>query len=546
MFSKALCTLIVLLFAWTPAVAQKFLEDDPIKVDRDNLIDASQTKPRKLSDYYDFLENTFDKPGDRSPKSAINANTLGEVPDSSWFQNRHGQQRMTADELALGPNTGTGPALDGQWIVTDGKSEGVTPGFRIRDSRGDSYFIKFDPVSNPEMATSAEVISTKFFYAMGFNVPENYLVFFKREDLLVDQSAEISEGLGPKRKMDENDLDRLLARVPMTMDKRYRAIASKLLGGRPIGPFIYFGTAPDDPNDVIPHEHRRELRGLQVFSAWLNHDDSRAVNTQDTIVTENGMTFVRHYLIDFGSTLGSGSIMAQKPRAGWEYLWEPRPVFRRIVTLGLWDSHWIRVHYPDIPSVGRFESKAFSPQDWKPEYPNAAFVNALPEDSYWAAKIVMAFTDDDIRTVVRTGGLTDPEAEKYVVNTLIERRDKIGRYYFNRVLSLDNFALEGNSVRFVHRAAQYAFAQQPAKVALSWFRFDNAKEVRTLIGKDVTAEGSTFSIPSELVKDSGPYFGVEIREITGPDRKAGPTVSLYIRRMPSVEIVGIERTARVD
>src|SRR5690349_5061218 len=143
----------------------------------------------------------------------------------------------------------------------------------------------------------------------------------------------------------------------------------------------------------------------------------------------------------------AGACRHKKPRAGWEYMWEARPTVRRILTVGLCDSPWVHVHYPDFPSIGRFESKVFAPQDWKPEYPNPAFVNALPDDCYWAAKIVMAFTDDDIRAVVRTGGLTDPHAEQYLIRTLIERRDKIGRYYFNQVLAVDNFKLDEDAVR---------------------------------------------------------------------------------------------------
>ena len=80
---------------------------------------------------------------------------------------------------------------------------------------------------------------------------------------------------------------------------------------------------PTIPNDIFPHEHRRELRGMRVFAAWLNHDDSRAINSLDVLVGQPGRRHVRHYLIDFGSTLGSGSVSAQKPRAGWEYMWEP-------------------------------------------------------------------------------------------------------------------------------------------------------------------------------------------------------------------------------
>jgi hypothetical protein len=547
MFSKLCSLLTVLLVAWIPASAQKFLPDDPMLIDLDGLIDPGEPRVTKLSDYYDFLNNTFSSPGDRSSKPAVNANTLGEVPDSSWFQNRHGRQRMTIQELVRGPNTGTGPSVTERWIVTEGKTEGITPGFRIRDSRGDHYVIKFDPVTNPEMATAAEVISTKFFYAMGYHVPENYLVFFRRDDLRVDKSAEISVGLGPKRRMTETDLDQLLARTSMTSDKRYRAVASKIIEGRPIGPFRYFGTRSDDPNDVIPHEHRRELRGLKVFSAWLNHDDSRAVNTQDSIVNVGGRRYVRHYLIDFGSTLGSGSVTAQKPRAGAEYLWEPWPVLRRIISIGLWDSAWIRVRYPELPSIGRFESKEFEPQNWKPEYPNAAFDNALPDDCYWAAKIVMAFTDDDIRAVVRTGGVTDSESEEYLIHTLIERRNKIGRYYFDQVLALDSFVLDENIVRFAHLPTQHGFSAQPENYTVSWFRFDNAKNEKIRVGNEASVAGRTLAVPPELLSDGAHYFGVEIRNSVGRERKGETAdVSLFMHRSPVSRIVGIERTWHVQ
>lgn len=88
----------------------------------------------------------------------------------------------------------------------------------------------------------------------------------------------------------------------------YRAVASKFRGGVPKGPFSYHGVRDDDPNDIIPHEHRRDLRGLRVFGAWLHHNDIRRINSLDMYITENGRRFLRHYLIDFGATLGSASL----------------------------------------------------------------------------------------------------------------------------------------------------------------------------------------------------------------------------------------------
>ena len=65
------------------------------------------------------------------------------------------------------------------------KSEGISPGLTVRDSTGTLYFVKFDPPSNPEMATGAEAISTRLFWALGFNVPENYLSSLRRDNLQI-------------------------------------------------------------------------------------------------------------------------------------------------------------------------------------------------------------------------------------------------------------------------------------------------------------------------------------------------------------------------
>jgi len=75
--------------------------------------------------------------------------------------------------------------------------------------------------------------------------------------------------------------DVVLARTPHAAGGNYRAMASMVIPGRPIGPFQYNGTRGDDPNDLVPHEHRRDLRALRTFCAWLGHDDSKALNSLD-------------------------------------------------------------------------------------------------------------------------------------------------------------------------------------------------------------------------------------------------------------------------
>src|SRR5262249_37294421 len=159
--------------------------------------------------------------------------------------------------------------------ITSAKTQGITPGFTMIDSQQRKYFVKFDPPSNPEMATAAETIVSRFLYALGYHVDDNYLTYFHRKKLVLGEEVQLTDRRGRKRKMTERDLNEILVQAAHDKEKRYRAIASLQLPGKDIGRFRFYGVRSDDPNDTVPHEHRRELRGYYVFCAWLNHDDSR-------------------------------------------------------------------------------------------------------------------------------------------------------------------------------------------------------------------------------------------------------------------------------
>ena len=75
----------------------------------------------------------------------------------------------------------------------------------------------------------------------------------------------------------------MLERAARNADGTYRVSAGALLPGKVLGPFRYSGHAPDDPNDLVPHEQRRELRALRVFGAWTNLVDWKAGNTLDVL-----------------------------------------------------------------------------------------------------------------------------------------------------------------------------------------------------------------------------------------------------------------------
>ena len=533
------------LFSSPIASAQKFRPDDPIWEDHDRQNIPGVGK-FTIADYYDFLQNTFFSPGDKTRTRAVNINTLGEVPDSSWFTNRHGKQPLSLEELVRGPDQG-GPLFRGNSQVIQNKQSGITPGFRVKDTTGTIYQMEFDPVTNPEMATSAEVICTKIFHAIGYYVAEVYIVTFSRNEIELAKNAQYEDLAGKTRPLTTKDIDQILEKAHVGPDGRYRTIASKFLPGKPVGTYRYYGTRPDDPNDVFPHEHRRELRGLRVFSAWLNHDDSRSINSFDSLINENGRQYIRHYLFDFGSTLGSGTVFAQKPRAGNEYLWEPGPTFKSLFSLGLWVRPWIRVDYPDYPSIGNFEAEFFQPEKWKPEYPNPAFDNMTDEDAFWAAKIVMAFNDDQVRAIVKTGQLSDPRAEAYLAETIIKRRDKVGNYWLNQVNPLDQLRVDGDTLVFDNAAVRLLKGVAEAdSYQVQWHKFDNRKEAQGPVGTKLTTTEKRVAIPSAAFEgpaDAGTQYALaEITTQSARHPKWARPLRVYLRKNgPDVSVVGIER-----
>jgi hypothetical protein len=522
------------------SAGQKFYPDDPIWRDPETQ-DASGAKPVDLSQQYDFLENTFFGAGDEISRRAVNVNTVGEVPDSSWFTNRIGRDYWPVDRLVQGPNTGPGPAA-GTWTVIGGKSEGITPGLTIRDSGGDVYFIKFDPITNPEMASGAEIISTKFFYAAGYHTPENYLATLRRDALTIDPETEIEDQDGRAHPMTARDLDDLLEKAARNADGTYRVLASKALPGRPLGHFRYYGTRPDDPNDIFPHEHRRELRGLSVFAAWLNHDDSRSINTLDMLVPAGGRSIIRHYLIDFGSTLGSGSTQAQTARAGNEFIWEARPTFLTMLTLGFYVRPWVKVTYPEIPAVGRIESTYFRPENWKPEYPNPAFRNTRPEDRFWAARIIARFSEQDVRAIVAAAKFSDERATSFLTEVILARKAKVLMSWLNGTNPVINVSLdESGRLRFDNAAEQVGVGKPAERYTVAWSRFDNATGTHTPVGTEETITSTSAQAPRELL--DSPYVAVTIKGIDPDHPEWQQPLLAFFRRAPdgTWSLAGLER-----
>ncbi len=519
----------------------KFYNDDPLAREPETQ-DASKTQSWDIGLIADLTYGLFAVPRQVITSTrAQNVNTIDEVPDSSWFTNRIYATPISAEEITRGPNTIAGPA-PGRWTIIRPKTAGTAPGFVVRDEKGEIWFLSFDPRSSPVASTAAIAVSTRLFWAMGYHQVESYLTTVRPENLVIGDKVTIPSH-GRRRRLVMADVKDVFKRSAKNSDGSYRVMAGRGLPGRVIGGFKYHGTRPDDPNDIVPHEHRRELRAFQVFGAWTNLVDLKAGNTLDSIITEGGRSTVRHYLQDVGSTFGTGSKGPRGGDEGHEYLYDGDKLAKRLFTGGLYIQKWQTVDYVKNDEIGLFTAEGFEPEKWVPRVPASALLWAREDDTLWAALRVMAFTDDLIRAAVKTGEYTDPAAEKLLTDVLIQRRDKIGRVYFAKINPLVRFALDAGALTFENPAVRTRVGDAPkGGYQAVWSRFDNATRATQPIGSPTTSRDERLQAPADLPTADGGYIKVAVSAIDSPNPAWAKPVDVYFRRTGgSWKLVGIDR-----
>lgn len=535
-----LATLIVTIATLgVGAATPRFYPDDPLW--REPITQDVKSATRYEPDLaYQTLENLFWRPGDRLlGQRARNVNTVDEVPDGPFFVNRAGRQPLTPAIVARAANTSEGLAI-GKWTVVSAKSDGVTPGFTVRDAANQLWFLKFDPPGWPAMATGSEMVAAKLFWAAGYHTAEYHIVRLDPDNLVIGQDTKITPADKMERPMHRGDIGWLLSRADRHADGTYRVIASKAAPGRPVGRIAFHGTRTDDPNDIVPHEHRRELRGYFVFAAWLNHVDAKGINSLSSLITENGRTFIRHYLLDFGSALGSAAI---GPRDGWEgyeaLVEEPSEIGKRVLSFGFRIPRWRTQDYFESRAIGRLpmDHSDWDPQAWWPHITNAAFRHMRADDTFWAASKLAAISDDMIEAAVAEGRFNDPRSEAFLVKAISDRRVRILESFLPRVNPVTQPAIEQGQLTFRNLAVDAGVANRPEGYRALWYTFDNAADRATLIE---TTVGSSPSLRVPTLPPSD-FIKVDVNAVGGPDAWTRPVSTYFRRKAGEYTLVGLER-----
>jgi hypothetical protein len=203
-----------------------------------------------------------------------------------------------------------------------------------------------------------------------------------------------------------------------------------------------------------------------VFFSWLDHNDVKEDNSIDMWVADPAdprRRYVKHYLLDFGTSLGAAALFSADLRQAHAYHVDWPDMFASLATLGLRERSWERRRAPALRGVGVLDIETYDPGAWKAETPAyVPFRTSDDLDKLWAAKILIRFTRAQIAAVVETARLSDPRAAAFLTDALVARQRATARHWFSRVPPLDRFAVAGGAGALCFTDLLLAYELAPA------------------------------------------------------------------------------------
>ncbi|MCA9672511.1 MAG: hypothetical protein KC503_43250 [Myxococcales bacterium] len=474
-------------------------------------------------------------------------NSVDDVPDSTWFTNRIGRRALRPAALARGPNRL--PPADQRLPLTvlSTKVGGGSVGFIVADNSGVRYLLKFDTKGAPERETGADVIVQRILWACGYNVPEDDVIHLRAEDLKLAANAKIKDVFGKPRPMTQRDLDVALGKIDVGGDGRIRALASRFLSGKLLGGFPMLGVREGDPNDRVPHQHRRDVRGQRALFAWLNHNDVKEDNTLDMYVrdpADPARKYVVHYLIDFGQAIGTRGA-ARRRDVGFARYEDLQWALPSLLSLGIWVRPWERLERPAIHGVGLWSAASYHPDSWEPSKDYWPFHEADRFDGFWAAKLIARFSPAHLEQAVRAARYSDAAAIAKIVEVLRQRARLTIAPYFERVSPLDGFRVaDGERLCFSDLAIEHGYAAaEKTRYALRAYD-ERARELPApqLAASAARGRGQRCVSPLPRSPSADGYLIVQV--VAQRDSKALPPLDVHLARAPKdgrLRVIGLWR-----
>jgi hypothetical protein len=552
--SRVLLLVLPVLAAGCARAPGAFPLREPLAVDPDRRPFESPPAEYESALFWDGADQMVFRPFARlwavdPGGEAVNVNALDEVPDSSWWTNRIGVRPVSAAEAREGPCKGV-PPLDeetGPWEVFKAKPNGATPGFFVSAPDGRKYVFKVDGLEQAPRPTAADAIASRLYHLVGYNAPCNRVVFARRSLFTMKKGAKSEDPWGAKVPMGEREIDDVLAKAARTRDGRFRGSMSLLLDGEILGPFRYEGTRDDDPNDVVPHEDRRELRASQVIGGWLNHTDAREQNTLDTwIPSAGGGGYVRHYLLDFSDCMGT--------------VWDPPLLGRRLGHTSYFDAHDVMIDFlglglverpwedkrfgPSKAVFGYYDIEHYDPESWQPGYDNPAMLRKTERDAAWMTRIIARIDRTHLTAILEEARIENDFLEKEAMRLLEGRRQKLLLRFLTRLSPLTHPTLRtaGRGVELcLEDAALVAGVADPRTRRYTASAEIGAGKHEILAAR--TRHGLCLSLPfvSGASRQSPEYVIVAVKARGATRPEPAVRVHLYALGPAEYRVVGLTR-----
>jgi len=505
-----------------PAVDEKAIELEAVDSQLQRQVEGLATRSGAIG-------GTIEAVASGSRQEALNVNNFDEAADSTWFTNRMGRHDMSSAEMVGEVGKDGPPNVAGPVMISSARTEGVAPRLIAKDTRGRRFMVMFEPPGLGGLALGAEMMSAMVLEAAGYYVPPYHLVEIDTGRLMLADGAKTRGKYGKMRALTAGDLEKIVGRITDGKGGRVRAIAITFPPDRYLGPSSFSGRKYGDKNDRIPHQHRRELRGYRMFCAWLNltsPSDATTANVFRSVDGDEG--YIEHYVYDFSSAFGGAGTWAKVPdpsefeREGYDV------AIANLFTAGLHEKEAGEKDEFGFLAEGRFD-----PAKWRPSVPNLAASYMTGRDAFWAARIIMRFTDDDIDAMVKRAGFEDSDVREYVARSLKARRDKIGEYAFAAVNPLDGFAADGgggaHSVSFRDLAVDHGLreagdAEYRYMLTTRFGRADLAPWQRT--------SDTRVNLDPDIIARMDPsrIYVLKVRTKRAGDERWSPSTDVYLQR----------------
>jgi len=174
------------------------------------------------------------------------------------------------------------------------------------------------------------------------------------------------------------------------------------------------------------------------------------------------------------------------------------------------------------------------------------FDNLTDQDAFWAARVILSFTKEDLQDIVKTAEYSDPKSNDYILRVLMDRRQLVARYWLGRGDGLSDFSIrraggEAN-ISFHDLMADHALASADLAKYSYQIKGNHYQSVKKTIDRpEITIDREILGAASEHGSKDVP---VEISIWTHRRDFTSEPVRIYFDWSPNQDALTIRRIAR--